>query len=81
MGKCFHGPHDPTTQVEWMDAIFMVVNQLSKLAKMVPTKTIATTSNLTKLFFNMWVRHHGMPQFIVSDRDTKFIAGFWKHLF
>jgi hypothetical protein len=29
----------------------------------------------------MWVRHHGMPQFIVSDKNTKFMAGFWKHLF
>ncbi len=64
-----------------MDAIFMVVNRLSKLAKMAPTKTIATTFDSTKLFFNMWVKHHGMPQFIISDRDTKFTTCFWKHLF
>jgi hypothetical protein len=48
---------------------------------MVPTKTIATTFDLAKLFFNMWVRHHGMPQFIVSDGNAKFMARFWKHLF
>jgi hypothetical protein len=30
----------------------------------------------------MWVRHHGMFQFIVSnDHDAKFIANFWRHLF
>ncbi len=47
---------------EWngMDAILVVVNRFSKLAKMAPTKTIITF-NLAKLFFNMWVRHHGMP--------------------
>jgi hypothetical protein len=64
----------------WMDAIFVVVNQLSKLAKMALTKTIGTTFDSIKLFFNMWVKHCGMTQFIVSDRDTKFTIGFWKHL-
>ncbi len=29
----------------------------------------------------MWVRHHGMLQFIVNDRNAKFIVGFLKHLF
>jgi hypothetical protein len=45
-----------------------------------PTKTIATTFDLAKSFFDMWVRHHGMPQFIISDRNAKFIVGFYKHL-
>jgi len=59
-----------------MDAILVVVDQLSKLVKLVPTKTIVKIFNLAKLFFDMWVRHHGMPQFIVSDKNTKFMAGF-----
>jgi hypothetical protein len=29
----------------------------------------------------MWVRHHDMPQFIISDRDIKFTMGVWKHVF
>jgi hypothetical protein len=40
------------------------------------TKTIATTFDLVKLFFDMWVRHHEMPQFIVSHRNAKFTIGF-----
>jgi hypothetical protein len=59
-----------------MDAILVVVNQFSKLAKMAPTKTIVITFNSTKLLFDMWVRHHVMPQFIVSDRDVKFMISF-----
>ncbi len=43
-----------------MDAIFLVVDQFSKLAKMVPTKMIVTTFDLVKLFFDMWVKHHKM---------------------
>jgi hypothetical protein len=59
-----------------MDAILVVVNWFSKLAKMVPTKTTATTFDLKKLFFDMWVRHHGMPQLIINDRNTKFMVDF-----
>jgi hypothetical protein len=51
------------------------------LANMAPTKMITTTFNSTKLFFDMWVRHHGMFQFILSDRDAKFMTSFRKHLF
>ncbi len=38
--------------LEWngMDAIFVVVDRLSKLVKIVPTKTITTTFDLAKLF-------------------------------
>jgi hypothetical protein len=64
-----------------MDAILVVINQFSKMVKMAPTKMIATTFNLAKLFFDMWVMHHGMPQFIISHKDAKFMMGFWKHLF
>jgi hypothetical protein len=36
---------------EGMDIILMVVDQFSKLAKMVPTKTVATTFNFNKIPF------------------------------
>jgi hypothetical protein len=44
-----------TQLLEWngVDVIFMVVDRFSKLAKMAPTKTITTTFNLAKLFFDM----------------------------
>ncbi len=42
-----------------MDAILMVVNQFSKLPKMAPTM-IVIILDLVKLFFYMWIRHHGM---------------------
>jgi hypothetical protein len=64
-----------------MDAILLVVNQFLKFAKMVSTKMTMTTFEMT-IFFNMWVRHHGMLQFIVSnDHDAKFTTNFWRHLF
>jgi hypothetical protein len=48
---------------------------------MVPIKTIMTTFDSIIIIFDMWFKHHGMPQFIISDRNIKFMVGFWKHLF
>jgi hypothetical protein len=80
MVKYFHGLHDPTTQMEWneMDAILVVVDWLSKMAKIALIKTIMTTFNSAKLLFNICIRHYEMPQSIMSDKDTRFMVGFWK---
>ncbi len=52
-----------TQLIEWngMDTILIEVKRFSKLAKIIPTKTIATTFDLAKLFFGIWVKHHGIP--------------------
>ncbi len=60
----------------------MVIDQFSKLAKMAPTKTIVTTFDFAKFFFDMWVKHHAWDATIFrKHRDAKFTTGFWKHLF
>jgi hypothetical protein len=52
---------DSMTQLpEWngMDIILIIIDRFSKLAKIVPTKTIITTFDSAKLFFNIWDKHH-----------------------
>jgi hypothetical protein len=61
---------------EKKDVILVVIDRFSKVAKFGPTKTTTTTVETTTLFFNMWVRHHGMPEVIISDQDVKFIVEF-----
>jgi hypothetical protein len=58
MEKCFHGFHDTTPKVQYY---YFGGNQFSKLAKIVSIITIASTFDMTKMFFDMWARHHGMP--------------------
>jgi len=61
---------------EEKDVILVVVDRFSKLAMFGTTKTTATIVKTSTLFFDMWVRHHGMPEVIVSDRDAKFALEF-----
>jgi hypothetical protein len=38
------------------------------------------TEELVKLFLNIVWKHHGLPDNIVLDRDSKFINHFWQSL-
>lgn len=61
---------------EEKDIILVVVDRFSKLAKFGTTKTTTTIVETTTLFFDMWVRHHGMPKVIVRDQNAKFTFKF-----
>ena len=62
------------------DAIFVVVDQFSKRAHFIPTRTDATAQHTAQLFYeNIW-KLHGLPIKIVSDRDSLFLSDFWRQL-
>jgi hypothetical protein len=63
------------------NVIVVVVDRLTKYAHFIPAKHPYTTSNIAKLFMDNLVKLHGLPNTIVSDRDTIFVSTFWKHLF
>jgi transposase InsO family protein len=46
-----------------------------------PLTTNASAPTVAKVFFDTMFRLHGLPQVIVSDRDTRFTSQFWKALF
>ena len=62
------------------DAVFVVVDKLTKMVHYIPTKTTADAPELARLFMKDVVKHHGVPESIVSDRDTRFTSLFWKSL-
>jgi hypothetical protein len=62
------------------DCVFVVVDRFSKMEILVACKKRITTKATTKLFFErVWV-HFGIPQTIVSSRDSQFLSTFWSSL-
>jgi hypothetical protein len=62
------------------DCVFVVVDRFSKMAILVACKKSITAEATAKLFFErVWV-HFGIPQTIVSDRDSQFLSTFWSSL-
>ena len=62
-------------------AILVVVDRLTKLAHFQPTVTTCSAPDLAQLFIDTVVRHHGIPQTLISDRDPRFTSRFWKAVF
>ena len=59
------------------DAIFVVIDKLTKVAHFLPIKESITAAQLAKLYTSRIVSLHGIPQVISSDRGSIFTSKFW----
>ncbi|KAD5961899.1 hypothetical protein E3N88_13372 [Mikania micrantha] len=62
------------------DAIWVIVDRLSKSAHFLPIQQGHSVSKLSEIFTQEIVRLHGTPVSIISDRDPRFTSHFWKGL-
>ena len=62
------------------DAIWVVVDRLTKSAHFLPIRKDYGIGRLSEIFQQEIVRLHGTPSTIVSDRDPRFTSRFWKAL-
>ena len=73
---------DFVTHFPWMlqrhDAIWVIVNWLMKSAHFLAVQMTFTLEEFCRLYIREIVQLHGMPVFIVSDSDPRFMAHFWK---
>ena len=65
---------------EGLDAIYVCVDRLTKMAHFIPTKTTITAEGTARLFYQHVWKHHGLPTDIVSDRGPQFVAKFTRQL-
>ncbi|KAG8503711.1 hypothetical protein CXB51_001713 [Gossypium anomalum] len=62
------------------DAIWVIVDRLTKSAHFIPVRTDYSLDKLAELYVSQIVRLHGVPTSIVSDRNLRFTSQFWKKL-
>ena len=62
------------------NSIWVIVDRLTKSTHFVPIHDSWTVDRLAQLYVKEIVRKHGVPRDIISDRDSRFQARFWKAL-
>ncbi|GJT78971.1 putative reverse transcriptase domain-containing protein [Tanacetum coccineum] len=62
------------------DAIWVIVDRLTKSAHFLPMKETDSMEKLTRQYLKEIVSRHGVPVLIISDQDNKFTSHFWKSL-
>ena len=60
------------------DAIWVIVDRLTKSAHFLAVRMTFTLEEFCRLYIREIVWLHGVPVSIVSDRDPRFTAQFWK---
>jgi hypothetical protein len=63
------------------DSIFVVADRMGKMAHFIPALSTDDAPMAAQRYVDNVVKHHGVPEEIVSDRDPKFTSRFWKELF
>jgi len=62
------------------DAIWVVVDRLTKQQHLVPCSTTVDADHLADRFLQHVFRLHGLPRTITSDRGPQFASAFWHRL-
>ncbi|KAN0045075.1 hypothetical protein ACTA71_006603 [Dictyostelium dimigraforme] len=62
------------------NSVFVIVDRLSKMVRIIPTRRDIDAAGAAKLFWNNVVCQFGLPLSIVSDRDKLFMSDLWKEL-
>ena len=69
----------PLTQQKH-NSVWVIVDRLTKSSHFIPVRIDYYMDRLAELYVDEIVLLHGVPLFIVSDRDPRFTSRFWKEL-
>ena len=62
------------------DSILVIVDRLTKMVHYEPVKVTINAPGLAEVIIDVVVRHHGLPDSIVTDRGSLFTSKFWSSL-
>jgi len=77
IGMDFVGPF-PVCQ--GYDYLWVIICQLTNQSHLIPITVQTKTNELVWYYIHNIIHLHGMPESIVSDRDSKFTTRFWHEL-
>jgi hypothetical protein len=69
------------SHVNGKSMILIVIDRFSKLAHFIALGHPYMATSVTQEFITNIIRLHGMPEYIMSDRDLVFMSRFWIELF
>jgi hypothetical protein len=70
----------PLPESDGYDYIMVVICRLTSMLHLIATTTTVKATEVAALYYKEIVRLHGLPESIVSDRDSKFTSKFWEEL-
>ena len=59
------------------NSILVIIDRLTKMVYYEPVKVIIDAPGLAEVILDVVVRHHGLPDSIVTDRGSLFTSKFW----
>ena len=62
------------------DAILVVMCRYTKMAIYIRTQKTITSNDLADLLMDNLIRHHGVPEGIVTDRGSIFTSSYWSNI-
>nr|GEW32942.1 retrotransposon protein, putative, Ty3-gypsy subclass [Tanacetum cinerariifolium] len=77
MGENYHGFTKLPKTTNGYDAIWVIVDRLTKSAHFLPMRENDPMEKLMKLYMKEVVTQHGVPVSIISDHDGRFTSLFW----
>ena len=70
---------DPATKIIY-DLILVIVDTLTKYLHFILCKELMLAIELAYLVLDRLIRHYGIPESFITDRDKLFTSNFWKSL-
>ena len=68
----------PFPKSQGYDYLWVIICRLTSMVHLVPVNTTIKASELSSIYIKEVVCLHGLPDSIVSDRDSKFTLKFWR---
>ena len=67
----------PNSTASGYTEIAVIVDRFTKYATYLPCRKDIDSPELARLFFEHIICKHGMPEHVITDRETQFTSRFW----